>query len=87
MVQRREFQTVRVFVQAMQLRELDARGYLEANPRSGSWKQALDQDLKHVLSDKLVSAIPQALNVAYAQHEMLADQMPAILRFLQDKTL
>lgn len=65
---------------------LDEAGFLTANPRGGQWTGILPQEEWDAMGGKQrLTQVSQSLNVAYAQHEMVADQMPTILKFFHDK--
>ena len=78
---------------------LDADGYLADDPRRTEWREVLRADAKLMaqlpgpspngLSDTLradESAVSEALNVAWAMHEIVSDQIEATLRWVRDPT-
>jgi hypothetical protein len=74
-------------LQALKAGHLTDRGFLMENPRSLNWMQALNQDLKHSLGTSIAAQIPQALNVAFAHHEIVADVMPSVFKFFRGEKL
>ena len=78
---------------------LDADGYLADDPRRTGWREVLRADAKLMAqlpgpapngpSDTLradESAVAEALNVAWAMHEIVSDQIDATLRWVGDPT-
>lgn len=78
---------------------LDADGYLADDPRRTEWREVLRADAKLMAqlpgpspngpSDTLradESAVSEALNVAWAMHEIVSDQIEATLRWVRDPT-
>eukprot|EP01026_Neomeris_dumetosa_P081638 TRINITY_DN9207_c0_g1_i2.p1 TRINITY_DN9207_c0_g1~~TRINITY_DN9207_c0_g1_i2.p1 ORF type:complete len:387 (-),score=41.11 TRINITY_DN9207_c0_g1_i2:409-1569(-) len=66
---------------------LDDEGYLNDNPRKSDWREHLSKEIPD-LSDKLVSdesAISEALNVAYAQHEIVRDFTQEVLKWFEEQ--
>ena len=69
---------------------LDKHGFLRDDPRRSDWRGAIRSSAglaQQLLGDSLVgdaSAISEALNVAWAMHEIVSDPMEATIRWLAD---
>lgn len=68
---------------------LDSEGFLKRDPRSSEWRDALRRRSAFPSFDSLVpdnSATSEALNVAFAAHELSSDFFDEDVRWLEERT-
>jgi hypothetical protein len=68
---------------------LDSEGFLKRDPRSSEWRDALVRRSAFPSFDSLVpdkSATSEALNVAFAAHELSSDKFDEDVRWLEERT-
>jgi hypothetical protein len=68
---------------------LDSEGFLKRDPRSSEWRDALVRRSAFPSFDSLVpdkSATSEALNVAFAAHELSSDFFDEDVRWLEERT-
>ena len=68
---------------------LDSEGFLKRDPRSSEWRDALVKRGAAPSFDSLVpdkSATSEALNVAFAAHELSSDRFDEDVRWLEERT-